>query len=69
MSQGGRICRKVGRGGGDDDDLEVEDTGDEIRIRLRGRAVRTLTGAEAAAVRAVIDDDVQLARVIARLVR
>ncbi len=64
---GGRTCRKVGRGGGDDD-LEVEDTGDAVIIRRRGRSVR-LTGDDADAVRAVIDDDVQLARVLARHLR
>jgi hypothetical protein len=69
MSQGGRICRKVGRGGGNDDDFEVEDAGDEIRIRLRGRVVRTLTGAEAEAVRAVLDDPAALERLVARKLR
>lgn len=65
MSEGGRTCRKVGRGGGDDDDLEIEDTGDAVIVRRGGRSVR-LTGADADAVRAVIDDDVALARVLAR---
>ena len=72
MSQGGRICRKVGRGGGDNgggDDFEVEDARQEIRIRLRGRVVRTLTGGEAEAVRAVLDEPAALERLVARLLR
>ncbi|HSN26468.1 MAG TPA: hypothetical protein VLT45_09285 [Kofleriaceae bacterium] len=64
---GGRICRKVD-GGGPDDDLEVEDTGDAVTVRRRGRSVR-LTGDDADEVRAAIDDDVQLARVLARKLR
>jgi len=64
MSQGGRTCRKVGRGGGGDE-LEIEDTGEAIVVRRGGRTHR-LTGADAEAVRAVIDDDAALARVIAR---
>ncbi|MBV8758084.1 MAG: hypothetical protein JO257_12435 [Deltaproteobacteria bacterium] len=67
MSQGGRTCRKVGRGGGDAE-LEIEDTGDAVIVRRGGRTHR-LTGADAEAVRAVIDDDAALARVIARKLR
>ena len=65
MSEGGRTCRKIGRGGGGDDDLEIEDTGDAVIVRRGGRTHR-LTGADAEAVRAVLDDDTALARVIAR---
>ena len=64
MSQGGHTCRKIGRGGGDDE-LEVEDTGDAILVR-RGSRTHRLTGADAEAVRAVLDDDAAVARVIAR---
>jgi len=70
MSQGGRICRRVGRdGGGEGDDFEIEDDGDEIRIRVRGRVVRTLTGTEAQDVRAVLDDPDLLERLVARKLR
>ena len=67
MSASGRTCRKVGRGGGGggDDDLEVEDQGDAVIVRRGGRSTR-LVGSDAEAVRAVIDDDAQLARVLAR---
>jgi hypothetical protein len=65
MSQGGRTCRKIGGGGGSDDDLEIEDTGDAIVVRRGGRMHR-LTGADAEALRAVLDDDTALARLIAR---
>jgi hypothetical protein len=67
MSVGGRTCRKIG-GGGDDDDLEIEDTGDAVIVRRGGRTVR-LTGSDADDVRAALDDDTQLARVLARKVR
>ena len=64
MSQGGRTCRKVGRGGGDGE-IEIEDVGSAVIVRRGGRTHR-LTGADADAVRAVIDDDTALSRVIAR---
>lgn len=68
MSQGGRICRKVGRGGSDSDyELDVTDT--DVRVLVNGRVVRTLTGADAEAVRAVLDDPAALERLIARKVR
>jgi hypothetical protein len=41
-------------------------TGDQVLVRLRGRVVGTLTGSDADAVRAVLDDPEQLQRVLAR---
>jgi hypothetical protein len=72
MSQGGRICRKVGRGvRGDDegDTYEIDVTDHEVRIVAHGRVIRTLSGADADAVRAVLDDPAALERLIARNVR
>jgi hypothetical protein len=54
VSERGRTCRKVDRRRGTaDEDLDVDLTRDEAVVRVRGRVVRTLTGADVDAVRAV----------------
>jgi hypothetical protein len=60
----GRSCRTIDRGGrAEPFDIELRD--DAVIVR-RGRAVRALTGADAEAVRAAIDDPERLERVLAR---
>ena len=67
MSQSGRTCRKVDRGRRHSDDaIDVELARDEVHIRVRGRLVRTLTGAAVEAVRAVLHDPDKLQRLVAR---
>jgi hypothetical protein len=63
----GRSCRKIDRGKLSEP-FDVELRGDTVVVR-RGRTVRTLTGADAEAVRAVIDDPAQLDRVLTGKVR
>jgi len=63
----GRSCRKIDRGKRAEP-CDVELRGDAVVVR-RGRMVRTLTGADADAVRAVIDDPDALEREVARRVR
>lgn len=67
MSQRGQICRKVDRRGKlAAQPFDVEVTRETVLVRFRGRLVRTLTGADADAVRRVIDDPDQLQLVVAR---
>ena len=67
MSQRGQICRKVDRRGKlAAEPIDVEVTRETVLVRFRGRLVRTLTGADADAVRRVIDDPDQLQLVVAR---
>ena len=46
--------------------FDVEFTRDKVIVRFRGRLVRTLTGADADAIRDVKDDPAQLQLVVAR---
>lgn len=46
--------------------FDVELTRESVLVRFRGRLVRTLTGADADAIRRVIDDPAQLQLVVAR---
>jgi hypothetical protein len=63
----GRSCRKVDRRGKlAEEPFDVDLARDKVLVRFRGRFVRTLTGADAEAVRAVIDDPVKLQLVVAR---
>jgi hypothetical protein len=63
----GRSCRKVDRRGKlAAEPFDVEVARDKVLVRFRGRLVRTLTGADADAVRAAIDDPEKLQRVVAR---
>ena len=63
----GRICRKVDRRGRlAAEPFDVEVAPDKVLVRFRGRLVRTLTGGDAEAVRAVIDDPEALQLVVAR---
>lgn len=67
MSASGRSCRKIDRRGkASTDELEVELGARNVTVRLRGRVIRTLTGADAEAARAAIDDPAQLQRMLAR---
>lgn len=52
MGEGGRICRKVDRRGKlTDEPFDVQVAKDKVLITFRGRIVRTLTGADADAIR------------------
>lgn len=67
VTQSGRSCRKVDRRGKlAEEPFDVEITRDKVFVRFRGRLVRTLTGANADAVRAVQGDPDQLQLVVAR---
>lgn len=67
VTQSGRSCRKVDRRGKlAEEPFDVEITRDKVFVRFRGRLVRTLTGADADAVRAVQGDPDQLQLVVAR---
>ena len=67
MALGGRTCKPVERGDRlASEPFDVEVGRDQVFVRFRGRLVRTLTGADADAVRAVLDDPDQLQRVVAR---
>jgi hypothetical protein len=67
VSQSGRTCRKSDRRTHRADDaFDVELTRDEVRIRVRGRLVQTLTGADVEAVRAVLHDPDKLQKLVAR---
>jgi hypothetical protein len=46
--------------------FDVQLTKDKVLVRFRGRLVRTLTGPDVDAVRAVIDDPEQLQLLVAR---
>jgi hypothetical protein len=65
--QGRTTCRKVDRRGKlAAEPFDVEVTRDKVLVRFRGRLVRTLTGNDAEAVRAVLDDSEALQLVVAR---
>lgn len=49
-----------------DEPFDVQITRDKVLVRFRGRLVRTLTGADVDAVRAVQDDPAQLQVLVAR---
>ena len=67
MAERGTNCRPVDRRGKlADEPFDVEVTRDKVLVRFRGRLVRTLTGADADAVRDVIDDPAKLQLVVAR---
>jgi hypothetical protein len=66
VSQGGRSCRKTGGSRRSDEPLDVELTEDAAIVRRGRRVVRTLTGADAATARGLIDDPARLAQFIAR---
>ncbi len=67
VSEGGRTCRKIDRRGKlAAEPFDVEVARDEVLVRFQGRLVRTLTGADVDAVRAVLDDPEQLQLVVAR---
>lgn len=54
------------RGKLSEEPFDVQVTRDKVLVRFRGRLVRTLTGADAEAVRAVEHDPEQLQLVVAR---
>jgi hypothetical protein len=67
VAQSGRTCRKIDRRGKlADEPFDVQVTRDKVLVRFRGRLVRTLTGADVDAVRAVLDDPEKLQLLIAR---
>jgi hypothetical protein len=67
VSESGHTCRKVDRRGKlAAEPFDVEATRDKVLVRFRGRLVRTLTGNDADAVRAVLDDPEALQLVVAR---
>jgi len=67
VTQSGRTCRKIDRRGKlEDEPFDVKVTRDKVLVRFRGRLVRTLTGADVDAVRAVLDDPAALQLLIAR---
>lgn len=67
MGEGGTTCRPVDRRGKlAAEPFDVEFTRDKVLVRFRGRLVRTLTGADADAVRAVQHDAETLQLVVAR---
>jgi hypothetical protein len=66
VSERGRTCRKVDRRrGAAYDEIDVELAHDKVVVRVRGRVIRALTGADADAVRAAMDDPKKLQRVVA----
>lgn len=67
VAERGQSCRKIDRRGKlAAEPFDVELARDKVLVRFRGRLVRTLTGADADAVRAVFDDPEQLQLVVAR---
>lgn len=67
VSQSGRSCRKIDRRGRlAEEPFDVELTRDKVLVRFRGRLVRTLTGADVEAVRAVLHDPDKLQLLVAR---
>ena len=67
MGETDRSCRKIDRRGKlAAEPFDVELARDKVLVRFRGRLVRTLTGADVDAVRAVFDDPDKLQLLIAR---
>lgn len=67
MPQGRTTCRMVDRRGKlPAEPFDVEVARDKVHVRFRGRLVRTLTGNDADAVRAALDDPESLQLVVAR---
>lgn len=67
VGESGTNCRPVDRRGKlAEEPFDVEFTRDKVLVRFRGRLVRTLTGADADAVRDVADDPEKLQLVVAR---
>jgi hypothetical protein len=67
VGQSGRSCRKVDRRGKlGDEPFDVQVTRDKVLVRFRGRLVRTLTGPDVEAIRAVLDDPEKLQLLVAR---
>jgi hypothetical protein len=67
MAERGTTCRPVDRRGKlAAEPFDVECARDKILVRFRGRLVRTLVGADADAVRDVMDDPEKLQLVVAR---
>jgi hypothetical protein len=67
VGERGTNCRPVDRRGKlTAEPFAIEFSRDKVLVRFRGRLVRTLTGADADAVRAVKDDPDQLQLVVAR---
>jgi hypothetical protein len=67
VGEKGTNCRPVDRRGKlAAEPFDVEITRDKVLVRFRGRLVRTLTGADADAVRDVMHDPEQLQLVVAR---
>jgi len=67
VSENGTTCRKVDRRGKlAAAPFDVDVTRDKVLVRFRGRLVRTLSGNDADAVRAVLDDPEALQLVVAR---
>ena len=66
MSESGRSCKIDRRGKLAEEPFDVQLTRDTVIVRFRGRIVRTLTGPDVDAVRAVIDDPEKLQLLIAR---
>lgn len=55
MGESGRSCKKIDRRGKlADEPFDVQVARDKVLISFRGRIVRTLTGADAGAIRAAI---------------
>jgi hypothetical protein len=67
VSQSGRSCRKIDRRGKlAEEPFDVQVTRDKVLVRFRGRLVRTLTGPDVEAVRAVLGNAEALQLLIAR---
>ncbi|HTL34615.1 MAG TPA: hypothetical protein VL326_15915 [Kofleriaceae bacterium] len=67
MSESGRTCRNVDRRGKlSEEPFDVQIARDKVIVRFRGRIVRTLTGPDVDAVRAVLDDPEKLQLLVAR---
>jgi hypothetical protein len=67
VAESGRTCRNIDRRGTlSDEPFDVQIARDKVIVRFRGRIVRTLTGPDADAVRAVIDDPDKLQLLVAR---
>jgi hypothetical protein len=67
VSESGRTCRNVDRRGKlSEEPFDVQIARDKVIVRFRGRIVRTLTGPDVDAVRAVLDEPEKLQLLVAR---